>query len=61
MWSGYGRPDQGAPQAVCLMIVQDQVIGIEINGDSRAYPVPILSRVEIINDRVGGIPIAVIW
>jgi hypothetical protein len=40
---------------------KDAVIGIEINGDSRAYPVPILTRVEIINDRVGGIPIAVTW
>jgi hypothetical protein len=40
---------------------KEAVIGIEINGDSRAYPVPILRRVEIINDRVGGIPIAVHW
>ncbi len=40
---------------------KDTVIGVEINGDSRAYPVPILSRVEIVNDRVGGIPIAVSW
>ncbi len=40
---------------------KDAVIGIEINGDSRAYPVPILSRVEIVNDKVGGIPIAVTW
>jgi hypothetical protein len=40
---------------------KDIVIGVEINGDSRAYPVPILSRVEIVNDRVGGIPIAVSW
>lgn len=40
---------------------KDVVIGVEIGGDSRAYPVPILSRVEIVNDRVGGIPIAVTW
>ena len=40
---------------------KDTIIGVEINGDSRAYPVPILSRVEIVNDRVGGIPIAVTW
>jgi hypothetical protein len=40
---------------------KDAVIGVEINGDSRAYPVPILSRVEIVNDKVGGIPIAVTW
>lgn len=40
---------------------KEMVIGVEIDGDSRAYPVPILSRVEIVNDRVGGIPIAVTW
>ncbi len=40
---------------------KEVVIGVEIGGESRAYPVPILSRVEIVNDRVGGIPIAVTW
>ncbi len=39
----------------------DAVVGVEIAGDSRAYPVPILSRHEIVNDSVGGIPIAVTW
>ena len=39
----------------------DAVIGIEIGGESRAYPVAILSDHEIVNDRVGGIPIAVTW
>jgi hypothetical protein len=39
----------------------DAVIGIEIEGDSRAYPVATLSRHEIVNDRVGGMPIAVTW
>ena len=37
------------------------VIGVQINGDSRAYPVAILSSREIVNDKVGGIPIAVTW
>jgi hypothetical protein len=37
------------------------VVGVEFNGDSRAYPVAILSRVEIVNDNVGGVPIAVTW
>ncbi len=37
------------------------VIGVQFNGDSRAYPVAILSRREIVNDKVGGIPIAVTW
>ena len=39
----------------------ESVIGVEINGDSRAYPVATLGRVEIVNDKVGGIPIAVTW
>jgi hypothetical protein len=39
----------------------DLVVGVEIAGDSRAYPVPTLSRHEIVNDKVGGIPIAVTW
>jgi hypothetical protein len=40
---------------------KDLVVGVEIGGDSRAYPVPILSRHEIVNDKVGGISIAVTW
>lgn len=39
----------------------DSVIGVSINGDARAYPVPILSGREIVNDTVGGVPIAVTW
>ena len=37
------------------------VLGIEINGDTRAYSVPLLSRHEIVNDVVGGKPVAITW
>jgi Protein of unknown function (DUF3179) len=37
------------------------VIGVEINGDARAYSVPLLSNHEIVNDTVGGEIIAVTW
>ena len=37
------------------------VLGLSINGDSRAYYIPTLSRVEIVNDTVGGQPLAVTW
>ena len=37
------------------------VLGVEINGDARAYSVPLLSSHEIVNDVVGGEPIAVTW
>ena len=39
----------------------DLVLGIEIDGDARAYSVPLLSRHEIVNDVVGGKPVAVTW
>ena len=37
------------------------VIGLSIDGDSRAYSVPMLSAHEIVNDVVGGEPVAVTW
>lgn len=39
----------------------DLVIGVSIEGDHRAYHVPYLSGREIVNDVVGGKPIAVTW
>lgn len=37
------------------------VLGVEIDGDVRAYSIPFLSGHEIVNDVVGGEPIAVTW
>ena len=39
----------------------EMVIGVDIMGDARAYPIYTLSRHEIVNDVVGGEPIAVTW
>ena len=39
----------------------EQVLGLSIDGDSRAYPIKMLSRHEIVNDVVGGKPVAVTW
>ena len=39
----------------------DKVVGININGDIRAYPLQILVWHEIVNDIVGGIPVAVTY
>ncbi len=39
----------------------ERVIGVVINGDARAYPIPILSAHEIVNDVVGGEPVAITW
>ena len=37
------------------------VIGLSINGEHRAYSIPYLSGREIVNDVVGGEPVAVTW
>ena len=54
MVSAAQADDAGIDQSV-------QVIGLEINGESRAYPIPFLSRHEIVNDEVGGRKIAATW
>lgn len=37
------------------------ILGVEFNGDARAYSVNFLSRHEIVNDTVGNVKIAVTW
>ena len=39
----------------------DPVVGLTINGDARAYPLEILTWHEIVNDVVGGVPVAVTY
>ncbi len=39
----------------------DPVIGLTIGGDTRAYPLRILIWHEIVNDTVGGVPVAVTY
>ncbi len=39
----------------------DEVIGLEINGDARAYPVSWIVRPHVVHDTVGGEPIAMTY
>ena len=50
-----------AEEASERMAPSEQVIGLSIGGDHRAYSIPMLSRHEIVNDTVGGKPVAVTW
>ena len=50
-----------ADEAESEMEPDEQVLGLSINGDNRAYSIPMLSRHEIVNDVVGGVPVAVTW
>lgn len=66
-----GPPKDGIPSLTNPRVVpvreadfmQDgyRVIGVTVNGESRAYPVNMLNSHECINDKLGGVPIAVIY
>jgi len=40
---------------------QAAVLGLALNGDSKAYPVAIMNWHEIVNDRIGGHPVSVTY
>ncbi len=39
----------------------EAIIGLHIEGDARAYPIRTLSQHEVVNDRVGGKDVAVVY
>ena len=43
------------------MMPEGRVLGVSVNGDSRAYPIPFMSEHEIVNDEVGGKLLAATW
>ena len=41
------------------VVTTDRVAGVALNGEARAYPLHVLNAHEVINDTLGGVPIAV--
>ena len=68
---GGGSPKDGIPsidnpkfaeiQDSRFMSDSDTVIGLEINGEAKAYPIFILVWHEIVNDNMGGVPVSVTY
>lgn len=60
-----GIPALDSPQFVSADETEfgddELIIGLEINGEARAYPYAILNWHEIVNDLVGGVPVAVTY
>ena len=54
-------PQYVSAQSASFLEKDDQVIGLFINGEARAYPLRIMSWHELINDRVENLPILVSW
>ncbi len=49
---------QGAPKSV---VDADWVIGVEIGGVARAWPLTLIAAHEVVNDTVGGVALAITW
>ncbi len=43
------------------LVDKDPVVSLDIEGDARAYPLRILIWHEIVNDRIGGLPVTVTY
>ena len=48
-----------AAEKADFLLPQHQVLGLELHGEKRAYPILILNWHEIVNDVVGGVPVTV--
>ena len=49
------------PAAEIQLQAEELVLGLDINGDARAYPVGMMRVREMVNDEVGGTPVLVTW
>ncbi len=49
----------GADEAAEWLADVEPVVALDVGGDARAYPLQILTWHEIVNDEVGGLPVAV--
>ena len=48
-------------EAVGSMSDDEVVIGLEIDGDCRAYPINYLNDHELVREEIGGLPLLVSW
>jgi hypothetical protein len=53
----YESPDEAKP----LLTDSSRVLGLALGGKALAYPVDLLSLHEVVNEVVGGTPVAVTW
>ena len=54
-------PQFARPDEIDFLADDEPVLSLDIDGDVRAYPVQIMIWHEIVNDTVGGVPVAVTY
>ena len=53
------NPSFRSTSEVEALVEAEPVVAVAINGDARAYPIRVLTRHELVNDTVGGVPVTV--
>jgi hypothetical protein len=56
-----GQADAASATRAKFLVPNDRVIGLTIGGQARAYPLRLLVWHEVVNDTLGGVPIAVTY
>lgn len=59
--SSLDNPTLIAAEDADYLLDTDLVFGVEINGDARAYPLRIMGWHEMVNDVIGGVPVALAY
>jgi len=54
-------PEINRRQRGKFLVSTDRVIGVALGGEARAYPLRVMNAHEIVNDELGGVPIAVTY
>jgi len=49
------------PGSRSTLLPDDRVLGLSFNGNAKAYPVRILNWHELVNDTLGGVPVAITY
>ena len=53
------NPDVVTADAATFLQPDDRVLGVTVNGESRAYPINMMTYHHVANDVVGGLPVLV--
>ena len=54
-------PETLSPEEADYLLPDDRVFGVSINGENKAYPLRVVNAHEMVNDTVGGEPIALAY
>jgi hypothetical protein len=54
-------PENVALQSCDRLADDDRVVGVVVGGEARAYPLRVLLYHEIVNDELGGTPVAIVY